>query len=631
MYLTPISGAGGPGFTITATGGAGESDLNASEELSSGWHHLAVTLDASAFTLEMYVDGAAVAQGTTGNLPKDLGNTTDNYLAQSMRVENTTGVPNPHFRGSLDDFRIYNKVLTQQELSKAMQGDPLLAWNPSPANRAVTDVQKAVPLTWSAGDAAVQHDVYLGTDADAVALALPSDATGIYRGRQAGTSYTPPAPLEWGPTYAWRIDEVQANGTVSKGRIWTFTVADYLIVEDFESYDDQCNRIFFAWLGGAGDSGSQDPACPRPPYAGNGTGSAVGNYNPPFAEPILIHSGRQSMPLSYDNTAGATVSEATRTWDVAQDWTWGEVKALVLYVRGDAANGAGQLYLKVNNTQVLLEGSEEALIRPLWRQWTIDLASLPGLQAVQSLTLGVSGAARGTLYVDDIRLYRTAPPAPSAKDPGTTGLVASYTFEGSVQDGSGQNHNGTTVNDPTYGQSLSGLGQAIQLDGVNDHVELPIGSLVGTLTSATVGAWVNFDPATSGSWSRIFDFGTDPNTYMFLTPRQGTAGTMRFAIRASASSGESNITAPAALLGGWHHVAVVIDGPTRTAQIYQDDQVVAAGPITNLPADLGNTSRNWLGRSQFDADGYFSGAMDELRIYNRALSAEEVLYLAGGR
>jgi len=585
------------------------------------WHHLAGTCDGSS--LNLYVDGQPQATAPyAGSIA------TNTFGVNFARDAQQTWC---WYDGALDDVRIYSRALAQAEIRQIMRGDPLLAWNPSPANGAVTDVQKAVPLSWSAGDGAAQHDVYLGTDAAAVGLAAASDTTGIYRGRQTATTYTPSAALEWGPTYAWRVDEVQANGTVSKGRTWTFTVADYLIVDDFESYNDLCNRIFFTWLGGAPDSGSLDTSCPRPPYAGNGTGSAVGNYDPPFAEPTIIHSGQQSMPVFYDNTAGASVSEAIRTFDVAQDWTFGGVRTLVLYFCGDPANGVGQLYVKINNTQVAYTGSAEALARPLWKQWNIDLASLTGLQAVQTLTVGVSGAVRGTLYVDDIRLYRVAPPVPVSVDPGTTGLAAYYTFEGDVKDSSGRNNNGVTVNDPMYGDSLSGMGKAVQLDGVNDYVELPIGTLVSTLTSATVATWVNFDPTTSGSWSRVFDFGTDPNRYMFLTPRQGTAGTMRFAIRASATTAESNITAPAMLPSGWHHVAVVIDGPTKTAQLYQDDRVVASGTITNLPADLGTTTQNWLGRSQFTADGYLGGALDDLRIYNRALTADEVRYLAGDR
>ena len=78
-------------------------------------------------------------------------------------------------------------------------------------------------------------------------------------------------------------------------------------------------------------------------------------------------------------------------------------------------------------------------------------------------------------------------------------------------------------------------------------------------------------------------------------------------------------------------MAVVIDGTTKTMQLYLDGQVVASGPTTILPKDLGNTTQNWLGRSQYTADSYYSGQLDDFRIYSRALSEAEVRYLAGDR
>ncbi len=91
------------------------------------------------------------------------------------------------------------------------------------------------------------------------------------------------------------------------------------------------------------------------------------------------------------------------------------------------------------------------------------------------------------------------------------------------------------------------------------------------------------------------------------------------------------MTAPKPLTEGWHHVAILIDGAAGTLQLYQDGLLVASGATTVLPKNLGNTTQNWLGRSQFEADPYFGGAMDDLRIYNRALSPGEIRYLAGDR
>ena len=124
---------------------------------------------------------------------------------------------------------------------------------------------------------------------NAVANANPATAD-IYRGRQALDKTTfDPGALEWGKVYYWRIDEVnEANpGSPWKGRVWTFTTADFLVVDDMESYtDEEGNRIYQTWIDGYPDR----------------NGSTVGNLVAPFAEQTIVHGGRQSMPMDYDNT-----------------------------------------------------------------------------------------------------------------------------------------------------------------------------------------------------------------------------------------------------------------------------------------------------------------------------------------
>ena len=138
-----------------------------------------------------------------------------------------------HFEGIIDDVRVYDKELTQEEVRLVMRIDPLLAWNASPTNGATVDIDNATPLSWSPGDMASQHDVYFGTDKDAVANADSSDTTGIYRASQAGTSFTPSEGVEWGGgPYYWRVDENNTDGTVTKGRLLSFTVSDFILIDE---------------------------------------------------------------------------------------------------------------------------------------------------------------------------------------------------------------------------------------------------------------------------------------------------------------------------------------------------------------------------------------------------------------
>jgi hypothetical protein len=499
---------------------------------------------------------------------------------------------------------------------------PVKAYGSTPASGA-TAVAIDSTLNWRPGREAVKHQVYLGTDPNSLALAKTTSEHSLALSSVG---------LEYGRTYYWKVNEVNDAATPAswEGDVWNFTTPDYGVVDDFESYNDNCNRIFFAWVDGFGYSASAD--CGLAASAGNGTGSTVGNTNPPFAERDTIHGGKQAMPLAYDNTSGAGTSEAIRTFASAQDWTLGGAKTLVLFFRGGSDNGAGQFYATINGVKVTYTGSATALSAGVWKQWNIDLASLgTNLKAVKTLAIGVSGTGKGTVYVDDIRLYRAAPAPVVPVDPASNGLSLWYRMEGNVKDSSGKGLDGTAVGNPAYVEGPAGYGQALSFEGIDDEVDLPIGALISTSTSMTVGTWVSFNN-TGGSWQRLWDFGNSSSTgYMFLCPRQGTSGSMRFAITSAAGAGESVVNAPMMLPSGWHYVAVVIDGSSKTVQIWLDGDIAASGPTATLPSALGKTTQNWLGRSQYAADAYLTGSLDELRIYSRALTAGEIRYLTGDR
>ncbi len=165
----------------------------------------------------------------------------------------------------------------------------------------------------------------------------------------------------------------------------------------------------------------------------------------------------------------------------------------------------------------------------------------------------------------------------------------------------------------------TGFGNAIRLGNPepNQYVDLPDGIANG-LTDFTIGAWVNWNG--NQDWSRIFDFGNNTGLFMFLTPNAGGAPGARFAI--TTGSGEQQITAADPLPTGWHHVAVTLSGTTGT--LWVDGQSVATNPNMTLnPSSLGNTTNNWIGRSQF-ADPFFNGVVDDFNILDRALSQADI-------
>jgi hypothetical protein len=235
------------------------------------------------------------------------------------------------------------------------------------------------------------------------------------------------------------------------------------------------------------------------------------------------------------------------------------------------------------------------------------------------------------LYIDDIRLYRVAPEISEAPvDPGTDDLVAHYSFENNLSDVSGNGYDGSSPWSLLYTAAPGDYGQAVSFSGEGDYAELPVGTLVSSLTDCTVATLVNFID-TGAAWGRVFDFGSgSAGSYMLFAARSA-GGPIWFAITTSGGGGESVVTGTEPLPTGWHHTAVAIDGTAMTAQIYVDGALVGEGPIETLPSDLGATTQNWLGRSQYEADAYFQGALDDFRIYRRALSGSEIRYLAGER
>ena len=237
-----------------------------------------------------------------------------------------------------------------------------------------------------------------------------------------------------------------------------------------------------------------------------------------------------------------------------------------------------------------------------------------------TLTLGADVSVVGDLRIDggtfDLSTFKA--------DNGAAGLFAWYEFENDATDSGGAGFDGTLVNTPTF--TTGQIGQAVNLDGVNEHVDLPNG-IVSTLTDFTIATWVRLD--TINAWERVFDFGTGTTTNMFLTGQNGTTNVVRFAITTSGAGGEQHINGTAALpTGAWVHVAVTKSGNTGTLYV-NGSQVGQNTGMTLGPSSLGSTTNNWIGRSQ-SPDPYLDGRVDDFRIYSRNLTGVEVAALAAG-
>jgi len=350
------------------------------------WYHLAATFDGTALT--SYKNGVLIVSN-----PAAAG--TPDAEAGTLMIGRHSTIANNYFTGTVDDVRVYNRALSEAELAEVMRGDPLLAGAPEPGPGALVDLRNVTALRWLAGDTAVSHDVYFGTDRNAVATA--DNNAPEFQGNQPGISFSLAGLVEvGGGNYYWRIDEIEADGTVQTGYIWTFTVPDYLIVDDFESYDDNIEAgttVYQTWIDGFD----------------NNTGSTVGymqSANGTFGETTIVNSGGQSMPLTYDNAVAPGISEADRTFTPAQDWTAEGVTTLVIHFRG-AVDNTGQLYVKINGTKVPYDGDPANIASTTWIAWEIDLAATAiNAASVTTLTIGIEGGTTGILYIDDIRLTK---------------------------------------------------------------------------------------------------------------------------------------------------------------------------------------------------------------------------------
>jgi hypothetical protein len=167
-------------------------------------------------------------------------------------------------------------------------------------------------------------------------------------------------------------------------------------------------------------------------------------------------------------------------------------------------------------------------------------------------------------------------------------------------------------------------GRAVSLDGKDQYVELPAG-IVGGLADFTICAWVNVQKA--DRWSRLFDFGDDRGQWMFLSPADG-GGMPGFEVSTVYGYNSQRVTGSKPLpLNRWVHLAVTLSG--RKATVYLDGEEIGGNPGVDFPPfQLGDTPRNWIGRSQHDRDPYLNGSVDDFRIYDGALTPEQLAALA---
>ncbi|MHC4500822.1 MAG: LamG domain-containing protein, partial [Planctomycetota bacterium] len=383
------------------------------------WQHFAFVKDESAGRMQIYLNGLPAAESTSAMV-----GTLTGLQDQRFKVGAETD-DNDGYDGKIDEFRVYDRALSAVEIAAIYRGgDVGIAWGPRPYD-GETDVPRDVVLRWRAGDYAADpnaHDVYFGTDWGDVNDANTTDPE--YKGSPDldANSYDPPGVLALNVTYYWRIDEVNdSNGDSPwKGRVWQFTVANFLIVDDMESYNRSDNRIYYTW-----DDGFV-----------NGSGSELALGMSVEGDPV--HRDSQSMEYLYENADSkgwdldyySEIEVLTSNLPIGSDWTDAGVKTLTLFFYGDTgndANGAEQMYAGLEDTRGAGSYAQvdygyygedmNDIKKQEWQQWDMALSDFtdvnPAAVAKLYVGFGIRGnpnpggtpGGSGVVYFDNVRLY----------------------------------------------------------------------------------------------------------------------------------------------------------------------------------------------------------------------------------
>jgi len=509
--------------------------------------------------------------------------------------------------------------------------DPNLSWQSRPRNYATVDWTPAGPaLSWTPGRYAAKHDVYFGTDKDDVNDANdPNTLPG--RGRQDANNCAFPTPIPvLGQTYYWRIDEVNdaCAPNIWKGIVWQFTMAGYEEVESFNSYADDAALQAVWTLAGSTIS----------------------------LEDTIVQSGK-SMKYEYTSSsateADANTTEPNKLPVDINDWTTADIKALTLYFYGDATNSAEKMYVVLkstdNNSAVVYYDDPNDLKIPEWHEWNIKLSDFTGvdLNSIAKVYIGFGNrgsppTSDGTVYFDDIRLYPTRCvasllPAGFGDIDGDCDVdfadVNTMVADWLDEDYNGVGGDGKLMNFPdNNSQWVAGKsGNGLNFDGVDDWVDLDDGDF-SNFHNKTIAFWVKVKnyPITPYRYMFYFSDGDQDNPYRiyFMTYTPGT-----YAVRVRfVDTYSTDFTAGE---GVWSFLAFVLkdaasnkcDGTfygynSATAQFYTSTAI--AGKPRHSGAAIGVN----LGSENDGGGNDVNAVFDDFRVYDYALSAAEIWYLA---
>jgi beta-xylosidase/uncharacterized protein YjdB len=269
--------------------------------------------------------------------------------------------------------------------------------------------------------------------------------------------------------------------------------------------------------------------------------------------------------------------------------------------------------------------------------WTSSDPAVATVSETGLVTTVAAGTAEITVRTADDSKRVTIPVEATAGI--SPDLLLRYTFDekgGTVaKDASGRGNDGTYERTPAWGEGVDGasfkMAGGASTSTTAPYVTIPNG-LLKDVSDVTVSSHVKWNASTTiNQW--IYGLGVDRNKYLFTGPRNG-AGALFSAITTGSWQTESSMRHSGALPGGaWKHVAVTVDSAAKTAIMYLDGVEIARVTDVNVkPSDLYDATKSYsgyIGKSLYAEDPYFNGEVDDFRVYDRALSAQEIFELGG--
>ncbi|MFA6426576.1 MAG: LamG domain-containing protein [Phycisphaerae bacterium] len=544
------------------------------------------------------------------------------------------------------------------------------AWAPVPANGSTFApcADANIVLQWSPGLNAVSHDVYVGAAYNDVNDANTS-TTGIFQGNQPGTTFNfNPVDVNVGQTVYWRIDEVNSP-TTTKGAVWSFIRG--AVSDTFESYTNDA-ALQAVWTNGKLQIGSTT-------YVPLGTSPAGGRG-----------ASIKSMEVDYSTASSPYESKVTQTFSCPRSFANG-AKSIVCYFQADKGNAPEVLFIELsdgtNTAKVYRNSGNTQDVNDYAKYWQFfgcklsDFAAAGvNLSSVTSISIGAGdgiagGGGTGKFYIDDLSVYQSScfgeitlgmgdiaadctinfsdfstlardwhqsGSTVTAVAPSDSNLVLWYAFEageGSTAADSSANMNDGTI---TPGDAIWGVpginGGTALLHNGGIYVTLPSTAFSTITTQMTISGWVRNPCGSVGTnINHWFDGGKSATVQVFCTyigwkPEMDSSltGTLVFLTNAWVPGvPQDGIIIPAtleSLADQWNHWAITADTVTGVDRMYLNGVLLAEAQNAFQP--IADMTRGTLGAALAGTSSYFLGDTDEFKLYNRALSQEEVVSLA---